>query len=82
MKIKANTIISARSIGDSNCTFEIMIIKRTEKTATIIDTFGEKKRSKIHTDSNGEEFIKPENYSFAPVFKASKSFEFVEGTIS
>jgi hypothetical protein len=78
MKIKPNTTIASRSIGDSNCIYKIKIISRTAKMATIVDTYGETRKAKIHTDSSGEEYIKPESYSFAPIFKASRVVEFIE----
>ena len=82
MKFKPNTIVESRSVCDSNCIFEISIIKRTEKTVTFIDQNFKTRRSKIHTDSEGVEFIMPERHSFAPIFRASNAFGFVESEIS
>jgi len=73
--IKPNTTIPSRSACDHNCVFTIKVISRTAKTATIIDSCGERRmRTKIHTDSNGDEFIMPERYSMAPVYRASRAY--------
>jgi hypothetical protein len=82
MKFEPNTIIESRSICDSNCIFEISIIKRTDKTVAFMDHNFKTRRSKIHTDSEGVEFIMPDRHSFAPIFRASNAFGFVENVIS
>jgi len=67
---KTNTEISGRSICDHNCIFTAKVIKRTEKTVTII-TQGQESRCKIHIDKSGEEFIFPfGRYSMAPIMRA------------
>lgn len=76
MKIKPNTEISTRSACNYDCIFTIKVISRTAKMATIIDYNGEKRRTKIHTDHSGVEYIMPERHSFAPVYKADKAVEF------
>ena len=62
-------VYSARSICDSNCIFEITIIKRTLKTVTY-DYMGDPKTSRIKTDENGNEYFFVGSYSMAPMFKA------------
>lgn len=58
------------SICDSQCKFTIKITGRTEKTVSYIYD-GESRRSKIRVDESGE-YIQPDNYSMAPVFRASR----------
>ena len=67
--IKPNSTLTAKSICDSDCIFSIKVIKRTAKMATIIHQ-GNEMRVKIKLDSEGNEFLKPDNYSMAPVFRA------------
>lgn len=73
MKMTANTTYYTRSIGDYNCIFSIKVISRTEKTAKIVDFYGHERRAKIYTDDHGMEYIMPEKYSFAPVFRADET---------
>ncbi len=68
--IKADTTMQARSTGDYNCIFEITVIKRTAKQATIIDVYKKTVRTKIHSDESGNEYLKPESYARAPIFRA------------
>ena len=58
------------SACDHNCVFTIEIIKRTDKTVTFRRRDKER-RAKIYTDNNGE-YIIPERYSMAPVFRACR----------
>jgi len=63
-----NTILTARSICDHDCIFEVELLKRTAKTATVL-VRGVQKRCKIHS-RDGEEFIFAlGQYSMAPQFK-------------
>lgn len=57
------------SACDHNCVFVVEIVKRTAKTVTFRRD-GQERRAKIYTDHNGE-YIVPERYSMAPVFRAS-----------
>ena len=61
------------SACDHNCVFVIEITKRTAKTVTFLRD-GKERRAKIHTDDQGE-YIIPERYSMAPVFRASREYE-------
>jgi len=61
---------TTQSIGDRNCIFEIEVIGRTEKTLKYIYE-GKERKSKIKAN-NEVEYITPDNYSFAPVFRANK----------
>ena len=67
--IKPNSTITAKSVCDSDCIFSITVIKRTAKMATIIHQ-GNEMRVKIKLDSDGNEFVKPDSYSMAPIFRA------------
>lgn len=58
------------SICDSECRFTIKVTGRTEKTVSYIYA-GETRRSKIRVDKSGE-YIQPDRYSMAPVFRAER----------
>ena len=58
------------SACDHNCVFVIEITKRTAKTVTFLRD-GKERRAKIHSDERGE-YIIPERYSMAPVFRACR----------
>lgn len=72
VKFTNNTNYYTRSIGDHNCVFTIKVISRTEKSAKIIDFYGNERRAKIYSD-NGTEHIQPEHYSMAPLFRAENT---------
>lgn len=63
-------VYQTRSVCDHDCLFEITVAKRTEKTLFYIYE-GETKKSKIKYADDGE-YIRPDNYSMAPVFRASR----------
>ncbi len=69
-QIKAATKYTARSVCDYNCIFELFVINRTAKTATIKYN-GEIRRTKIKTDYTGIEYLRPDDYSMAPMFRAA-----------
>jgi len=71
MKIKAETTLVTYTNCHNNRKMTIDVIKRTEKTATIVDEEGTIKTVKIHTDPDGD-YIKSANYSMAPIFRARK----------
>lgn len=58
------------SACDHNCVFVVEIVKRTAKTVTFRRR-GKERRAKIYTDHNGE-YIMPDRYSMAPVFRACR----------
>lgn len=60
------------SACDHNCAFVIEITKRTAKTVTFLRD-GKECRAKIHSDEHGE-YIIPDRYSMAPVFRASQEY--------
>lgn len=64
---------STTSACDSNCTFTVEIVKRTAKTVTFLRN-GQERRAKVYTDRDGE-YIIPERYSMAPVFRACREYE-------
>lgn len=74
-KFEAGKTYVTRSICDSDCKFEIKIIKRTEKTL-VFERDGKQRRTKIFVDADGE-YIAPERYSMAPVWRAAR--DLVEG---
>lgn len=61
------------SICDNNCKFTIKITGRTAKTVSYIYE-GESRRSKIRVDASGE-YIQPDHYSMAPVFRAEREVQ-------
>ncbi len=71
MKFEINENYLARSVCDSNCNFTIKVLSRTDKTITYMYE-GNKRRSKIQFDNENNEFIVPDNYSMAPVFRAGR----------
>ncbi len=60
------------SACDHNCVFTVEIVKRTAQTVTFRRN-GQERRTKIYTDHNGE-FIVPDRYSMAPVFRACREY--------
>lgn len=63
----------SRSTCDHNCIYTVKVLKRTAKTVTYIYD-NEERRSKIRVDESGE-YIKPDNYSMAPVFRATREYQ-------
>lgn len=62
-----------RSVCNHDCIFTIKIIKRTEKTVTF-ERNGNTRRAKLFFDEHGE-YIIPERYSMAPVFRAENEVQ-------
>ncbi len=72
----ANTKYQMNWIGDSSLKTIIKVIKRTEKSVTIIDLHsfvGDVKRCKIYIHDNQEYIFPTGRYSMAPVLKAGKA---------
>ncbi len=63
----------SRSIYNHDCVFTIKITGRTAKTVTY-EYMGESRRSKIRFDDSGE-YIQPDRYSMAPVFRAEREIQ-------
>ena len=61
------------SACDYNCVFIIKIVKRTDKTVTF-ERDGKTRRAKLFSDERGE-YIIPDRYSMAPVFRAEYEFQ-------
>ena len=61
------------SACDHNCVFTIKIVKRTEKTVTF-ERNGKTRRAKLFSDERGE-YIIPDRYSMAPVFRAEREIQ-------
>lgn len=60
------------SACDHNCVFVVEIIKRSAKMVTF-ERNGKTRRAKIFTDNRGE-YIIPDRYSMAPVFRADREY--------
>lgn len=56
------------SVCNHNCVFTIEIVKRTAKTVIFLRD-GKERRTKLFCDEHGE-YIIPDRYSMAPVFRA------------
>lgn len=67
-KFEIGKTYTARSACNHDCIFSIKVIKRTEKTITF-EQDGQTRRAKLHFDRDGE-WILPERYSMAPVYRA------------
>lgn len=63
----------SRSICNHDCVFTIKITGRTAKTVSY-EYMGESRRSKIRVDDSGE-YIQPDRYSMAPVFRAARKIQ-------
>jgi len=70
-KFETGKAYETRSIGDSGCIFSITVISRTEKMITFQNWDGKTRRTKIQHDTDGE-YIQPDRYSMAPVYRASR----------
>lgn len=60
------------SACDHNCIFVIEIVKRTDKTVTIIED-GKKRRTKLFSNQDSE-YIIPHRYSMPPIFYATREY--------
>jgi len=70
-QITAGQTLITRSNGDYDCVFSLQVISRTAKMATI-KWQGNVRRAKIH-NMDGIEYVQPENYSMAPIFRADRA---------
>lgn len=67
--IKSNHKLTAHSVCDHDCIFTLNVITRKGNWATV-EMYGKVKRTKIFSDLEGNEYLRPESYSMAPYFKA------------
>lgn len=63
----------SRGICNYDCIFTIKITGRTAKTVSY-EYMGDSRRSKIRVDDSGE-YIQPDRYSMAPVFRAEREVQ-------
>jgi hypothetical protein len=68
--IKSNTVLTSKSICDQNCIFELQVIERKNNFAKI-KYQGIEKRTKVYNDREGNEYLMPDKYSMAPIFRAN-----------
>jgi len=69
--LTANKTYIGRFICNSDSTFEVTVLKRTEKSVTFLHPHtGESKRAKIHNHNNEEFFMPLGNYSMSPIISA------------
>ncbi len=62
-----------RSIGDSDCIWDVTIIKRTAKTVTIKEPMTNNiVRKKLHIYDNSEAFYPMSQYRMAVIIRAEK----------
>ena len=76
-KFEVGKTYYAHSACNHDCVFTYTVISRTEQTAVLEDSFGKRRRRKIHTDGGfGTEWILPQgSYSMAPVISADRALE-------
>jgi hypothetical protein len=67
--IQSGQKLTSRSICDAECIFTLTVIERKGNFATI-NYMGATKRVKIRV-SDDCEYIKPDSYSMAPIFRAN-----------
>lgn len=67
---KQDQELSTASIGNSDCIFTGIILKRTAKTVTVKTDMEGVKRCKIHTNDEGEFIFPYVRYSMCPTFRA------------
>lgn len=67
--IKSNQVLTARSIFDHNCIFRLTVLERKGNFATI-EYEKTIRKTKIKVDYEGNEYLMPDRYSMAPMFKA------------
>ena len=60
-----------RSVCDSDCIFEIKVIRRAGTRITFIDNDNTQRVKKVRTDENCE-YIILGNYSMAPIIRAER----------
>ncbi|MBW2559684.1 MAG: hypothetical protein JRE40_02390 [Deltaproteobacteria bacterium] len=74
-RIQPGTKIPARSACDYDTIFWVFVISRTKKMATIVEDESDSKprACKIHTGSDGVEFLMPDRYNMAPVYSANRA---------
>jgi len=69
--LMANKTYIGRFICNSDSTFEVNVIKRTEKSVTFLHPHtGESKRAKIHSHDDVEFFMPLGNFSMSPIISA------------
>jgi hypothetical protein len=61
---------TTKSICDSNCIFSFEVLKRTEKTITIKDIFGEIVKRGVYLYEGNEQCKPLGNYSMCPIISA------------
>jgi len=71
-KFEVGKTYQTNAICNSDCTFEIKVIKRTAKTI-VVEQYAEKpRRMKIWLDDKGQECVTLGSYSMAPTFRAER----------
>ena len=65
--IKSGQKLTAKSICDHNCIFELEVIERKGNFATI-KYDGKIRKTKVR-EIWGEEYLRPDTYSMAPTFR-------------
>ena len=71
LQFKANKVYQVRSICDSECFFSYVVLKRTAKTLTILNQFGEEVNRRVKV-VDGVEHCKIDHYSMAPTIRADR----------
>ena len=71
MRFEAGKSYQTRSICDNDCIYTIEVLSRTDKTVQYREGSGRVRRSKVHSDADGE-WIRPDNYSMSAVYRACR----------
>lgn len=71
-KFEIGKVYFDTSACDHECVFKVEIVGRSDKMVTFRRD-NRVRRAKIYTDDNGE-YITPDRYSMAPVFRASREW--------
>lgn len=69
-KFEVGKSYAAHSACDYDCVFLVKVLSRTDKTLVFSSLDGGRRRTKIHADADGSEWICPDRYSMAPVYRA------------
>ena len=78
MKFEVEKTYTCRAAGDSELIYSWKVIKRTNKTITVVEQLGlvmdKPVLIKIHVGDDGNEFALPDGrYSMCPVIRAERS---------
>ena len=77
VKFEVGKTYATRSICNHDCIFDYTILRRTEKTVTIVDLYGDTVRKKVSVYNGVEQFLPHGRYSMAPIISADTELDAV-----